>query len=87
MNCRDSEKASPLHKASFSGHVAAVSLLLKNGASVGAPDNEGSTPLHKAAFSGRASVISELIKAGAEVDAQDIDEGLFICLNYEICET
>ena len=65
--CGDGE---PLHSAIWSGHVAAVELLLAAGADVDAT-RYGISPLHMA--TGDVALVDLLLSAGAHVDAKDTD--------------
>lgn len=55
----------PLHIASFYGHLKTVKLLIKNKANVNARGNYGTTPLHEAARGNKAAVIKLLLDNGA----------------------
>eukprot|EP01051_Picozoa_sp_SAG22_P020175 SAG22_NODE_3975_length_1442_cov_2.008191_2_plen_61_part_01 len=58
-----------LHYAAANGQAAVAELLLKNKATVDAPNKGGQTPLHVAAANGRAAVAELLLKNKATVDA------------------
>ena len=59
------EDTTPLHRASFSGNVAAVAALLSSGAAPSAAARRGYTALHYAASASRHDVIALLVAAGA----------------------
>jgi len=66
----DLEKA--LRTACHHGHEAAVRLLLKSKATVGASDDEGMTALHLAAFCGHESVVKLLLgQSNLKIDSKD----------------
>ena len=71
INARDSDGSSPLHCASWKGHVDAVSLLLQRGADV-ADENQnshwGGAALHAAAHGNQKAVAEVLIQHGADVN-------------------
>ena len=46
IEAKDSNKLTPLHKAAWGGHGAAIGLLLDQGADIEARDSECQTPLH-----------------------------------------
>ena len=60
-----------LHRASMSGALHSIELLLGHGADVNVRDNEGKTPLHHAAWAGHSYVAFVLISAGADSQARD----------------
>lgn len=71
LQMRDDEKATPLHKAAYSGIGQIVEVLLEHGAEIDAVDMEGATPLHKAAFSAEAETVTVLLAHGAAIDKLD----------------
>lgn len=69
---RDTDGSTPLHCASWKGHVEIVELLLENGADIQARnqnDHWGDTPLHAAAHGNQKAVAKILIARGADVRA------------------
>ena len=74
VKARDSDGSTPLHCATWKGHLDVVALLLKSGADVNAVnENEhwGTTPLHAAAHANQAAIAKLLIDHGANVKAKD----------------
>lgn len=46
VNCKDSDGYTPLHRASYNGHVNVVRILLQRGADVDSKTEDGWQPLH-----------------------------------------
>ncbi|XP_076837514.1 ankyrin repeat domain-containing protein 49 [Brachyhypopomus gauderio] len=69
VNCHDDDGYTPLHRASYSGHLPVVSALLDSGADLRARTVDGWTPLHSACRWGHTAVASCLLHRGAEVNA------------------
>lgn len=63
----------PLHAASFSGHVDVVEALLLHGPTLDAADANGVAPLHIAAMNDHVEIVKALLSAGAKIDAIDKD--------------
>jgi ankyrin repeat protein len=61
----------PLHVAAFAGLTEYAKKLLKEDASVDAPDVEDRMPLHWACARGHAAMVSLLLKGGATPDPED----------------
>lgn len=70
VNCRDSDCYTPLHRASYNGHVQAIRLLLDRGADPHARSSEGWQPLHSAVKWGHIEAAAMLLSAGADINAQ-----------------
>lgn len=69
VNCHDEDGYTPLHRASYSGHMLTVSFLLDRGADLHARTVDGWTPLHSASRWGHAAIASCLLRRGSEVNA------------------
>ena len=64
----------PLHKASYFGHVKVVAYLVNEaGANVDAQDLDGDTPLHDAARFGHVNCVEALLAGGASVSIKNLD--------------
>jgi ankyrin repeat protein len=61
----------PLHEASYKGHLHVVIALLDHGADIEVKDNNGWTPLHHAVIEGHLAVVNELPSRGADIEAQE----------------
>lgn len=61
----------PLHIASYYGHLELVGKIVEVETDINTKDNDGFTPLHLASENGHSEVVSKLINAGAEVNAKD----------------
>jgi ankyrin repeat protein len=74
IDARDSDGSTPLHCATWKGHVNVVAVLLDAGANVNAVNqNEhwGTTPLHAAAHANQTAIAKMLLDAGADTKAKD----------------
>ncbi|XP_071803901.1 oxysterol-binding protein-related protein 1-like isoform X1 [Asterias amurensis] len=71
VNCKGTSKAnlgwSPLHLASYFGHIEVATILLLHEADVNIVNQNGDTPLHRAAFTGRTELVALLLKYGSDV--------------------
>lgn len=61
--------STPLHSASFGGHLEVVRFLLQKGAEIDAVNGGGFTPLHLATFAGHREVVEFLLDQGANINA------------------
>lgn len=71
VDCVDYRGSSPLHVASFEGHLDVVQYLLELQANVNCADCSGATPLLPAAFEGHLSVAQCLLEHQATVHCVD----------------
>lgn len=65
---KDSLGASCLYFCSQEGHIAAMEILIENGALIDDQDSYGCTPLFIASQEGRIDAMKLLLKHGADVD-------------------
>ena len=61
----------PLHCASWKGHVKVASLLIAKGAKVNAENEDKQTPLHDAIIFENEEMVILLLEKGADVNAED----------------
>jgi hypothetical protein len=73
VDIRDEAGKTPLHKAAYKGHDAAIRALLAKKASVNAASDDGQTPLHMAARAGQGAGVKALIEGGASIYAKTTD--------------
>lgn len=64
----DEDCYTPLHRASYNGHVALCELLLRYGADVHSRTSDGWSPLHCACRWNQVGVASLLLQAGSDVN-------------------
>eukprot|EP01134_Creolimax_fragrantissima_P007888 CFRG7888T1 len=76
INCKGKVKGqkgwTPLHFASYFGHIKVLELLLNANADVNIQNNTGDTPLHKAALTGRDDAVDILLKNGADTRIKNV---------------
>ncbi len=77
LNAKGGYYGTPLHAASYKGHVEAMTELIDAGADVKAT-NGTKTPLHAAYFGGQRDAMDLLLKRGAEVDAKDSSQNTLL---------
>jgi ankyrin repeat protein len=73
VNSRDLEGWTPLHEATWEGHLDVVRLLLEHGADVNAVDQDRWTSLHMASKKGYLEIAQLLLEHGANVDVINVD--------------
>jgi ankyrin repeat protein len=80
VNKRDKHLATPLHFASFFGHIEITKALLDHGANVHAQNDNGQTPLHQVSLHseyqeyGHNHFAKLMLEHGADVNAWDKDQ-------------
>ncbi len=72
VNTKGEYDITPLHNASWHGHIDIAVLLIRKGADVKAKDEHVVTPLHCAAENGHRDIVALLIEKGADVNAKEI---------------
>jgi ankyrin repeat protein len=73
---RDTDGSTPLHCATWKGHLSVVELTLGLGADVNARNNNdhwGTTPLHAAAHANQRAIAELLIAQGADIHATNLN--------------
>jgi ankyrin repeat protein len=73
-NARDTDGSTPLHCASWKGHVEVVRVLLDAGADINAKsqnEHYGDTPLHAASHGNQRDVVKVLIERGANLNSKN----------------
>jgi ankyrin repeat protein len=78
VNANCGERGTPLHAASYEGHLDAVRLLLTHGADVNTTDKREWTPLCSAYTRGHLDVMRLLLEHGAHVNAYYDFDGLIL---------
>ena len=76
IDARDTDGSTPLHCATWKGHVEAAEFLVASGADVNAVNqNEhyGTTPLHAAAHANQPKIAKLLLDNGANTKAKDME--------------
>ncbi len=76
ISARDADGSTPLHCATWKGHLNVVELLLSHGANVNAKNNNdhwGTTPLHAAAHANQRAIAELLIAHGADIQATNLN--------------
>ncbi len=71
VNSKDSHGETPLHLASWNGHMEVARLMINKGADVNARNNLGETPLHLAVRDDDEDMAELLISKGGNVNARD----------------
>ncbi len=66
----DPDQYTPLHRASYNGHILVVEFLLSKGANVDARTVDGWQPIHCACRWNKATVASLLLQNGALINSQ-----------------
>ena len=73
---RDKDGLTPLHCASWKGHVGLVEFLIDAGADINNHNDNahwGTTPLHAAAHGNQKEVATVLIRRGADLNAKNLN--------------
>jgi ankyrin repeat protein len=73
VNMKDVCGNTPLHEATYFGHIEISRLLLQSGVDVNVRDNFGMTPLHSASFHGHVDILHLLVENDANLEVQDKD--------------
>ncbi|XP_078037149.1 ankyrin repeat domain-containing protein 49 [Augochlora pura] len=70
LECRDKDGYTPLHRASYAGHVDIVEYLLQAGASTSSKTMDNWEPLHSACCWNNVECAAVLIANGADINAK-----------------
>ncbi|KAM5181166.1 ankyrin repeat domain-containing protein 49 [Mantella aurantiaca] len=70
VNVTDEDLYTPLHRASYNGHLDVVRELIAKGANIHAVTLDGWTPLHSACKWNNTAIASFLLQHGADINAQ-----------------
>ncbi|NIM99608.1 MAG: hypothetical protein GTO24_16515 [candidate division Zixibacteria bacterium] len=71
LDASNERGSTPLHNASFGGHLEVVKFLLEKGADIEAVNGRGFTPLHFAAYRGHRDVVQLLLDKGGNINAMN----------------
>ena len=71
VNSKNKHGRTPLHFASWKGHVDIMALLITAVADIDATDHYGATPLHMSAIQGNTEAIEFLLSKGANPELKD----------------
>ena len=61
----------PLHIATFYGHIDIIKYLVECGADIETKDNDGNTPLYSSSYKGRLDVVKYLISVGVDIESKN----------------
>jgi ankyrin repeat protein len=70
VNFADNDGYTPLHRASYGGHIDCVKYLVRHGADIEAKTNDDWRPLHCAVRWNNVEVAEFLVKYGADINAK-----------------
>ncbi|KAJ3103600.1 hypothetical protein HDU96_009208, partial [Phlyctochytrium bullatum] len=69
---RNVHDSTPLHAATFSGHLDVARFLLETGSEIDIRDGRKNTPLFNAALEGHLSLVELLVEKGADIEARGL---------------